>query len=349
MGGVQWDALEVWVIVKHLPSSRTQRCHIVSRFILATVGTPPRYSIIHSNHGGAPLQRATHTAQHTLPSHRAVTVHLDDSPLRDTSEFIGDAWLYPQTDAETISTEYEIIHISSDSSNPSRLHESKMDRANDASHTPARALTNTQWSSQTTPVACIFPWMILTYRRHEAILRTIHRLSLGRCITEESKSLAPDNCLAGGIPSPSLSPLPSHCPWGGIYLSDGRKYPCPFNVNRKGETKVLEHWAREHVANEIFALHVGLITEWHQAHFVDCLAKLWTATLDLGICPDVNCLGKSYKAVGDRREMVQRHLLNYPECEASFTEFEAAFRAPPKTGYTDMVEELGYGNPTNLS
>ncbi|KAF8526322.1 hypothetical protein BU17DRAFT_83157 [Hysterangium stoloniferum] len=355
------------------------------------------------NHGGAPLQRATHTAQHALPSHHAVTVHLDHSPLRDSSEFIGDAWSYPQTDAETISTEYEIIHISSDSSmaqalqpisrlpaidydssNPSRLHESKMDRANDASHTPARMPTNSTSSM-------VFP-------DHAG----------GMYISVGDTSISPDNCLAGGIypsagqhisnrdltplwerelqptpydgrndhtqpsgelsagpnltspptpqssasgpsPSPSPSPLPSHCPWGGIYLSDGRKYPCLFKVNRKGETKVLEHWAREHVANEIFALHVGLITEWHQAHFVDCLAKLWTATLDLGICPNVNCLGRSYKAVGDRREMVQRHLLNHPECEAFFTEFEAAFRAPPKTGYADMVEELGYGNPTNLS
>ncbi|KAF8526622.1 hypothetical protein BU17DRAFT_62111 [Hysterangium stoloniferum] len=292
------------------------------------------------NHGGPPLQRATHTVQHALPSHHAVTVHLDHSPLRDTSEFIGDAC-----------------------SNPGRLHESKMDRANDASYTPARAPTNTQWSSQTTPVACIFPWAILTYRRHGIYPSAGQHISSDLTPSWERElqptpyggrngHSQPSGELSADTPQSSASrpsPLPSHCPWGGIYLSDGRKYPCPFNVNRKGETKVLEHWAREHVANEIFALHVGLITEWHQAHFVDCLAKLWTATLDLGICPNVNCLGKSYKAVGDRREMVQRHLLNHPEYEASFTEFEAAFRAPPKTGYADMVEELGYGNPTNLS
>ncbi|KAF8526287.1 hypothetical protein BU17DRAFT_83112 [Hysterangium stoloniferum] len=337
------------------------------------------------NHGGPPLQRATHTAQHALPSHHAVTVHLDHS--RDTSELIGDAWSYPQTDAEMISTEYEIIHISSDSSmaqalqppisrlpaidydssNPSRLHESKMDRANDASHTPARTPTNSTSSmvfpdhaggmyisvgdTYISPDNCLAGGIYPSAGQHHTSQnltpswerelqptpydgRNDHsqpsgELSAGPMVALQNPP-TPQSSASGPSPSPSPSPLPSHCPGA-------------------GETKVLEHWAREHVANEIFALHVGLITEWHQAHFVDCLAKLWTATLDLGICPNVNCLGRSYKAVGDRREMVQRHLLNHPECEAFFTEFEAAFRAPPKTGYADMVEELGYGNPTNLS
>ncbi|KAF8526266.1 hypothetical protein BU17DRAFT_83080 [Hysterangium stoloniferum] len=328
------------------------------------------------NHGGAPLQRAMHTAQHALPSHHTVTVYPDDSPFRDTSGFIGDAWSYPQTDAETISTEYETIPMSSyssiahalqpisqppaidyDSSNPSitQLNSYSLNpgyyetQSNSTGllKAPDKCLVSGIYPSagQTRPNKDLTPsWerdlQSTPYDGRNDRGQPSRELSVGPMVTAQNLTSQP--------PSPSPSPLPSRCPWGGIYLSDGRKYPCPFNVNGKGEIKVLEHWARVHVANEIFALRVGLI-EWHQAHFVDCVKKLCTATLDLGICPNRNCLGESYKAVGDRREMVQRHLLNHPECEASFTGFEAAFRAPPERGYADMVEELGYCSPTNLS
>ncbi|KAF8521738.1 hypothetical protein BU17DRAFT_87622 [Hysterangium stoloniferum] len=130
-----------------------------------------------------------------------------------------------------------------------------------------------------------------------------------------------------------------------IYLSDGNKYRCMYTLDSQSDTQILEHWAREHVANEIFAFRARVITEWDQACFLNTPQKLWNAISNLGICPNEPCVGEVFKAIGDREEMIHRHLLNHPECGAVFIVSNAAFTVPPQRAYMDMAVQLGYGDP----
>ncbi|KAF8521746.1 hypothetical protein BU17DRAFT_64736 [Hysterangium stoloniferum] len=166
--------------------------------------------------------------------------------------------------------------------------------------------------------------------------------SAGPIVTPQGLASPPIKSPLGSSAKPSPSSFPPHCPWGGIFLSDGRKYSCMYALNGQSESQILEHWAREHVANEIFAFRARVITEWDQACFLNTPQKLWTALSHLGICPNQPCVGEIYKATDDREEMIYSHLLKHPECEPAFT---VAFTVPPNRGYMDMAAELGYDDP----
>ncbi|KAF8507526.1 hypothetical protein BU17DRAFT_71149 [Hysterangium stoloniferum] len=162
--------------------------------------------------------------------------------------------------------------------------------------------------------------------------------SAGPMVTPQGLTSPPPKCPSYSTAKPSPSAFPPHCPWGGIYLSDGNKYRCMYTLDSQSDTQILEHWAREHVANEIFAFRTGVITEWDQACFLNTPQKLWNAISDLGICPNEPCVGEVFKATGDREEMIHSHLLKHPECEPAFT-------VPPNRGYMDMAAQLGYDDP----
>ncbi|KAF8521750.1 hypothetical protein BU17DRAFT_87646 [Hysterangium stoloniferum] len=166
--------------------------------------------------------------------------------------------------------------------------------------------------------------------------------SAGPIVTPQGLASPPNKSPLGSSAKPSPSSFPPHCPWGSIFLSDGRKYSCMYALNGQSESQILEHWAREHVANEIFAFRARVITEWDQACFLNTPQKLWTALSHLGICPNKPCVGEIYKATDDREEMIYSHLLKHPECEPAFT---VAFTVPPNSGYMDMAAELGYDDP----
>ncbi|KAF8505170.1 hypothetical protein BU17DRAFT_71495 [Hysterangium stoloniferum] len=117
----------------------------------------------------------------------------------------------------------------------------------------------------------------------------------------------------GAAPGPLLP-----CPWGMLYGMNGEEYRCSFSESTVNNGRVLEHWARHHVANEVFAIRRKIIKMTH-ANIVKTQWRLETALLHLGLCPNPECDTESPMRVWyNRSKERKRHIKKHPSCEKFF-------------------------------
>ncbi|KAF8505169.1 hypothetical protein BU17DRAFT_101183 [Hysterangium stoloniferum] len=149
----------------------------------------------------------------------------------------------------------------------------------------------------------------------------------------------------GAAPGPLLP-----CPWGMLYKTNGEEYRCSLSESMVDRYKVLQHWARQHVANEVFAIRRKII-EMKDASIVNTQWKLETAVLHLGLCPNPECDTESPMTVGkNRSKLRQQHITNHPSCE-DFFDHSVGKREKGKAGRREiygngeMGRLLGYVSP----
>jgi hypothetical protein len=98
------------------------------------------------------------------------------------------------------------------------------------------------------------------------------------------------------------------------------------------QRKHLQHWARTHVANEVFAVRHGLL-EMTDAKWVRSQDALDLATFHLGLCPNPDCSPPPVIRLA-RENQISRHTSEHPDCATWF-------KPSTVTGYSKLID-LGY-------
>ncbi|KAF8520723.1 hypothetical protein BU17DRAFT_88589 [Hysterangium stoloniferum] len=151
----------------------------------------------------------------------------------------------------------------------------------------------------------------------------------------------------GAAPGPLLP-----CPWGMLYGMNGEEYRCSFSESTVNNGRVLEHWARHHVANEVFAIRRKIIKMTH-ANIVKTQWRLETALLHLGLCPNPECDTESPMRVWyNRSKERKRHITKHPSCEKFFghsfgKKEKGKVGGRKQYGNVKLGMLLGYVSPTS--
>ncbi|KAF8505167.1 hypothetical protein BU17DRAFT_101181 [Hysterangium stoloniferum] len=164
-------------------------------------------------------------------------------------------------------------------------------------------------------------------------------------ISSESLSSSSPTRRRGAAPGPLLP-----CPWGMLYATNGKESRCSLSESMVDRYRVLQHWARQHVANEVFTIRRKII-EMKDASIVNTQWKLETAVLHLGLCLNPECDTESPMTVGkNRSNLRQQHIRNHPSCEDFFDQ-SVGKREKGKAGRREiygnreMGKLLGYVSP----
>ncbi|KAF8505166.1 hypothetical protein BU17DRAFT_101178 [Hysterangium stoloniferum] len=137
------------------------------------------------------------------------------------------------------------------------------------------------------------------------------------------------------------------CHWGILYGKNGEEYRCSLSESMVRNGKVLQHWAWQHVANEVFAIRRKII-EMKDAKIVNTQGKLETAILHLGLCPNPECDAESPMIIWYNRSIMRkRHLKTHVNCEGFFEwrvskKGKGKARKHERYGNAEMGKLLGF-------
>ena len=133
------------------------------------------------------------------------------------------------------------------------------------------------------------------------------------------------------------------CPWGNLFNCDGHWFQCSYSKATVSNGKRRQHWARQHVANEVFSIRRGFLNMGN-ARFITTEDKLKAAIRHLGICPNRTCCdGSQYRIWDNRSGERRRHLASHPHCASHWG--ETSPRTKGDDNYGDLAEILGYVRP----